>query len=38
MKVDTPDSDKKERQDRDGGPPETIQRPTTLKKDYLTNL
>ena len=38
MVVDTPASDKEERQDRDGGPSKTKKRPSTLKEDYLTNL
>ena len=38
MDVDTPASDKEERQDRDGGPSDNKERPTTPKKDNLMDL
>ena len=38
MEVDTPASDKEESQDRDGGPSDNKERPTTPKKDNLTDL
>ena len=38
MKVVTLPPTRNKRQDRDGGPSETKERPTTLKEDYLTNL
>ena len=38
MEVDTPASDKEERQDRDGGPSDNKERPRTPKEDNLTDL